>query len=129
MRSGWYVYNAGLSKNKGDIIRFSFVAPSYMKRLIGVYVFSPELACYPPSSADVHVSVLINNEAQIPVCKTFSLGMNYSDENVLSEQLILLNVLLTKGERISGFIERLSLESRADPIQIKLHFKYERVED
>ena len=129
MRTQWFVYNAGQISCNDEIKRFSFVAPSYAKKLVGLYVFSPDLANQAPKFEDIQLSLLINNEAQISVCHSFSLGMNCIDENLLVGQMLKLDAPIIKGERISGYIEKLKGSTNWDTAEIKLHLKFEVYED
>ncbi|MFA6925055.1 MAG: hypothetical protein WC223_12490, partial [Bacteroidales bacterium] len=92
-------------------------------------VFSPELANQPPAHGDVNVSVMINNEAKIPVCGSFSLGFNSVDDNIQAGKMLEINEEINKGERISGYIEKLYSRDPATPTEIKLHFKCESDEE
>ena len=125
MKTQFSIKSIGKLANAGEVMRFSFVAPTFAKRLIGLYVFSPEVANLPPTKENVQVSLLVNNEAQIPVCASFSLGMNSIDENILVGQMLKLNAPIIRGERISGYVELLNRPPEFDSIEVKLHLKYE----
>jgi len=129
MRTRWHIVNLGKLRQKGTVIRFSFVVPSYAKQLIGLYVFSPEMANLEPKNEDIQLSLLVNNEAQIPVAHSFSLGMNCIDDNILIGQVLKLNAPINKGERISGYVEKLSIPIREEYIEVKLYLKFEEYED
>ena len=121
MKTRWIVYNLGNLGHGGDVIKFSYVAPSYVKRFLALNVFCPQLANTLPTQEDIQLSLLVNNEAQIPVCCTFSLGMNSIDDNTLVGQLLILDTLINVGERISGYAEKLTESRIIDNYDIKLH--------
>ena len=121
MKTRWIVYELGRLGHIGDVIKFSYVAPSYAKRFLAFNVFCPQLAATPPTQEDVQISILVNNEAQIPVCCTFSLGINNIDNNTHFGKPLVLDTPINKGERISGYVEKLTNSFGVDNPVIKLH--------
>jgi len=128
MKTRWVVYNLGSFSTVGEVIKFAYVAPSYVKRLLALNVYCPQLANMPPLKEDVQVSVLVNNEAQIPVCSTFSLGMNNTDENIEAGRPLPLDIPINKGEYISGYVEKLNISGGIGLTEIKLHILCELYE-
>ena len=124
-KTRWFVVSIGKLINKEDFNRFSFIAPSYAKKIIGINVFSPELANQKPLHEDIHLSLLINNEEKIIVSKSFSLGFGLADDNLQVGKMLEINEEIKKGERISGYVERLCFTDRIPPFEVKLHFKCE----
>ena len=124
MKTQWFVIGLGRLSHKNKVIKFSFIPPSYAKKLIGITVFSPEVAYKVPFNEVINLSLMVNNEAQVVLCRSFSLGYCIENENNSSRIMTALITPIFKGERINGYIEMIDT-MREESIEIKLHLKYE----